>query len=277
MIDRSMRFLPYAGANTMNASRVGDALEACRFVAVAFAGGMTELPYIRASQLVVNDLHRDVITLAACVGIPQTRGMLLDRLRWTAFHPDSLATAQQAMTEVYSGPVDMELVPFVDRAYQYFVSQWMGRSGLAGTEGEFKGKLPTRTNANGGGSAKRFWTMVRSLAYWGEIMRRCEFTCLDWKPFLETYGQDRPRHGIYVDAPSWPGSSIGYRHAFTEDDHRVLAQRLSSYGVATVVVRYNDHPLIRELYLGPDTRWRVHKAQGRKQSNDVIPEFVLNP
>lgn len=270
MIDApAQRFLPWAGANTMNAPRVGELLEGCRYAVVLFAGGMCEVPWITARQIVVNDLHRDAINLGRCVADPAARRALLNWLRWLAVSDEN---RDWACDLIETGEEWGFSTPH-ERAVAYFVSQWMGRSAQSGTPRELSGSVPIRTNANGGGTARRFWSAVRSLAAWGETLRRCDFSTLDWRQCLDQYGQDIAGHGLYADPPSWPGAKVAYTHSFTPADHEELAIRLSNYSRARVVVRYGDHPTIRELYARPG--WTIHECDGRTQSNAAIRELLI--
>ncbi len=147
----------------------------------------------------------------------------------------------------------------------------MGRSGQAGTDSEFDGGLAMRFTASGGGSNTRYRSAVESLEAWGHTLKRCEFSCLDWRVFL-TKCQDRPKHGMYVDAP-WPKDGGNYRHKFTEQDQRDLAAALGKFDQMRIVVRYGDHPLIRELY--PESAWTWHMMTSRTQGNNEKSEALI--
>lgn len=263
----AQRFLPWAGANTANAHRVGELLAGCKYVAVPFVGGFTEVPHITARIIVVNDKHEDVINLGRCVANPESRRRILRALRFLPVCSEVRDWACD-LVETHPGYTDRE-----ERALAYFVSQWMGRSGQSGTPSELSGNVPVRTNANGGGTAQRYWTAVRSLAEWGAVMRRCDFESLDWRMFGAKYMGDFGGHGYYLDPPSWPGAKVQYTHGFTEEDHRDLADTLNSYRHARIVVRYGDHPLIRELY--PESEWTWHLMDGRNQGNNAVREALI--
>lgn len=259
----AQRFLPWAGANTKNAQIVGALLGDCKFAGVVFVGGFSEVPFIRARIIVVNDLHGEAINLGKMVAT--RRKSILAVLRWL---PVSDRIRREAIETMRQTDNDLH------RAICYFATQWMGRSGQAGTPKELSGSVPVRTNANGGGTAQRYWSAVRSLAEWGQVMRRCDFESLDWQAFLDKYGNDEPGHGYYLDPPSWPGAKVEYTHSFTHDDHRMLAERLAGYRNARIVVRYGDHPLIRELY-PEDQGWTWHLMDGRNQGNNAVREALI--
>ena len=130
-----------------------------------------------------------------------------------------------------------------------------------------------RYNANGGDSATHYWNAVKSLSAWRKVLRRANFTCLDFRKFLDKC-KDESGIGIYSDSP-FPDAGDGYKHAFTIQDHRDLAERLSAYRQARVVCRFYDHPVVRELYTGAGWHWRAMEG-GKTQTNAAAPEVLLS-
>lgn len=274
------------GSDRMIAQAVGQELAGCTWVGVAFAGGMSALAHIDARSLLVNDLHRHVVNLAAAAAHPALGPSLYRRLKRKAFHPDELRAAQsrcQLREQSDGGPDTLfasgfpdprfERGPDLDWAADYFVVAWMGRNGTAGTPGEFRAGLSLRWDAGGGDSNTRYRSAVASLVAWRRVLRRCNFTSEDAFDFLARV-KDKPGHGLYVDAP-WPEDGDGYTHRFTTTMQRRLAQRLSEFRHARVVVRFGDHQLIRELY--PDGRWAWRRLKGRNNANaDVAECLILN-
>jgi DNA adenine methylase len=261
------RLMPWFGANTANAAAVGKLLAGAAWVGIPFAGGMSEVPEIKASTIVINDKHSHVINLCHVLRDDDFRAQLIRKLDASPFHPVELAQAQddsQMYDEAFHG------LGCVHHARAYFISQWMGRSGKAGTKDEFSGNLSTRTNANGGDSAKRFRSAVESLDEWSAVMRRCNFSCLDFREWFETFDGDTSNHGYYCDPP-WVEEGKKYRFPFVEQDHSDLATRLRRFENAKVVVRYGDHPLVRELYDG----WEFITAPTRNQGNNAVDEVLI--
>lgn len=266
---KQKRLLPYYGANTENAATVGKLLAGRSWVGIPFCGGMSEVKEIKASTIVVNDRHSHVINLCHVLRNEFQRSQLVAMLDATAFHPHELARAQQH-APLYDPVSDgMGNVQF---AHSYYVSQWMGRSGDAGTDREFTGKISTRTNANGGDSNKRFRSAAESLDAWAEVMRCCNFSCYDFREWFEVYNGDTNNHAIFADPP-WVKEGLRYKHPFAEQDHRDLASILRGFQSARVVVRYADHPLVRELYEG----WEFRKTPSRNQGNNMIDEVLITP
>ena len=257
---------PWKGSNRMLAHEVGKALSGCSWVGIPFAGGMSELLHVKASTVLVNDAHRDVINLAQIVANEAACDWLIQEASAAPFHPDVLATAQERCLGSPC-PIGGD----AKRALYYFITCWMGRSGIAGTDAEFKGNLPIRWSATGGDSNTRYRSAVESLRAWRKILQRCNFSCLDCFEFLAKC-QDKPGHAIYADPP-WPEDGDDYRHKFTEAHQRRLAAVLTEFQEARVVVRYGDHALIRELY--PEALWTWDLLTGRTQSNGEKNEVLL--
>lgn len=271
------------GSSRMVADRIGPELAGCSLVVVPFAGGMSELPYIDAPKMLVNDKHRHVINLARVIACPVLMPELLARLESAVFHPDTLRAAQAAClaeeaTQMavdglfgVAPKVNTDRAPDVEWATNYFISTWMGRGGNSGTRGEFAGALPIRYSPNGGGSAQRFWGAVASVDAWHRIIRRCEFTTDDAFDVLVKC-HDSQKCGIYVDAP-WPDAGDGYRHTFGTSQQVKLAKGLREFVSARVVVRFADHPQIRELYPEPHWTWLTYPS--RAQTNGEFDEVLL--
>lgn len=247
----------------MLAEHVGEALGPCEWVGIPFFGSGPELLHIKARTIVANDLHHHVINLARVIQHPHHRPELVARLQRELFHETSLGTAQAWCREhpVAAGPD-------VEAAANYFISQWMGRSGKAGTEAEFSGGLPIRWNASGGDSAVRYRSAVRSIMAWGKVLQRVNFVVSDGIEFLGKCKDDEG-HGIYCDPP-FPDAGAKYKH---QVDQHELAERLTAFTNAKVVCRFYDHPLVRELY--PEGRWHWIRLKGRKSSNAEAPEVLI--
>lgn len=256
--------VPWFGSNRTNAAEVGKLFGKLDWCGVPFAGGMSELLHINARGLLVNDLHRDVINLANVIANPEGRAWLVNEADNMPFHPDCLKSAQE-----FCKTESKFIAPDCERALWYFVSCWMGRSAQSGTDDEFSGNCSARFTASGGGSNVRYRSAIKALEEFGKVLREAEFSTLDFRAFLAKC-HDRPKHGIYVDAP-WPDDGESYKHKFTEQDQRELASGLKHFEYTRVVVRFGDHPLIRELYAD----WNWHFITGRTQGNNAKAEVLL--
>lgn len=258
--------VPWAGGARLTAEAIGRELEGIPFVGIPFAGGMPELVHIRASTILVNDLHKHVINLAAVLANPQYGPKLIRELRRLPFHPHTLENYQELARVTPNGTANYTA------AKSYFVSQWMGRNGKSGGPNELKGGLALRYSATGGDSALRYSQAVQGLREWRKILQRCTFSCMDWREFLKKI-KDGKAISVYADPP-WPelGDEL-YTHKFKEKDHRELAKVLHEYKQARVVVRYLDCPLSRELY--PEPLWTWRRFAGRNTGNKEVKEVLI--
>lgn len=260
--------VPWFGSSRLMAEEVGRAVKGAKVVAVPFAGGMCELAHIDAPTLIVNDLHRHVINLARVVAHPVYGPAMLRRLRRHPFHPDELSAAQRTatMAKIEEGVLNTKA------AEAYFISQWMGRSGKAGTDGELNGALSARWNGNGGDSAIRWSNAVMGLRDWRRILARASFRCMDWEAFMKNIKDDAAT-AIYADPP-WPETGDAYSHSFTESQHKMLAMVLGRYTKAHVVMRNLDHPLVRQLY--PDGAWHWKRFENRNAGRAAFTEVMIS-
>jgi DNA adenine methylase len=268
------------GSNRMLAHAVGEELSGCGYVGVVFAGGLSELLHIDARSLGVNDLHRHSINCARVAADPVLGPKFYRRVRRQPFAGDVLEAAQarcllrekaQDNAGLFGAVPDPNLFDRFEWAVDYWIAIWMGRGGKAGTDSEFSGGLSVRFNGNGGDSATRYHSAGSSLPAWRSVLRRANFTTLDCFEFLRKI-KDEAGNGVYSDAP-WPGAGDSYRHKFDEAKQRRLARMLGAYERARVVVRFGDHPLIRELY--PEPKWTWRMLSGRNQANDGSSEVLL--
>lgn len=258
--------LPWFGSDASIAADLGSLLNRCKHVTIPFAGGLSILPHLPARAVVANDLHCHAINFYRTLSDDREgfRDDLIDLCRDTLSHPDQMREAVELL-DAYADPsLNVEV------AWAFWAYCWLGRKGQAGTRKA--GRKPSvRWTANGGTNGTRLASAVADLDAWAEHFRRCEFTCLDYAEVLAKV-KDRPDCGIYCDPP-WPDAGDDYVHRFTEQDHRTLAWMLTEFDETAIVVRYGDHPLIREIYA--DCRWTILEASSRTQANATIGELWI--
>jgi site-specific DNA-adenine methylase len=253
-------------------------------VVIPFVGSFSIVPLLDAKKIVCNDLHRHVTNLASVMREPKSGPRLYRTLKRMTFDPDRLFAAQAGCKQRDAFVNDADGLYAVsgrdhrfdnddrfDWAVDYFICSWMTRGGDSGTTKEFSGKLAVRYSPNGGGSGQRFHNAVTSIPAWRRALRKCEITNEDAFDVLAA-AHDSPRCALYVDAP-WPDAGEKYRHRFTDTQQRKLARELTRFKQARVVIRYGDHPLIRELY--PESNWRWLIQPGRNQQNNDVDEVVI--
>jgi DNA adenine methylase len=275
---------PWYGSNRSLAHEVGPRLCGCRWLGIPFAGGMCELTSLADMELprtiLVSDLHAHVLNLAAVASDLDLNMRMRSNLHGIPHHVDQLERAQalcrkrENLTgENWFGGQAEIAAPDLDWAIEYFIAVWMSRNGTAGTAGEFKAPLSVRWDAGGGDSATRFRNATHGLAAWVHIMRRCTFVRMDVFTFLDRC-LDSKENGLYLDPPFFEVGDF-YKYQFTTEDHRNLATKLASFRATRILLRFYDHPLVRELY--PASSWLWEPLTGGKtQTNAEAPEVLIS-
>lgn len=262
--------LPYFGADRMITEQIAEVMGPKAWVGIPCAGGMAVLQKLQARTLMVSDAHRLVINLARVAGDPERRTKLAERLAETLFHPDVLQEAQEYCQTMDLDPKVYDK-PRVDLAYHYFVAAWMGRSGITGTDDEFKGNLSSRWTSSGGDSNKRFRSAAAALDSFAAVAARCSFSVLDIFKFL-TCCVDHPHHGLYIDVP-WPKDGDKYKCKFGKEQQDRLATELQKFQKTRVVLRFGVHPETEARY--PEALWRRVPIVSRTQGNNDKAEMLL--
>jgi DNA adenine methylase len=281
---------PWFGGNRQNAERVGREFAGVAHITIPFMGGGSEIAAMPPkAQLYVCDKHDDIIRLARVVANDGLRARLVAILDARLFHPRELEEAQARLRAarvrgleggLFADDGSGEGCGDVERAADYFTAAWMGRNGTAGSRSEADSGLALRSCGHGGDPTTRYRSACESLEAWGAQFRRCSFareSCWETLPrvrnrALALIKQNKPpKLGVYADPP-WVDEGDAYIHPFTTEDHRRLAAELRRMpeGVR-VVVRYGDHPLVRDLYEG----WTFVGRETRNQRNGKVTEVLI--
>lgn len=274
------RIAPWFGANALLSEEVGKQIGRRAWVGVPFCGSCSELLHIDTRSGVAADLHRHLINLCRVIRDGYLCGRLADRLSMTLFHEDELRQAQaRCLARQHEGGLfgedgggRQDTEPDPDWAFDYFVCCWMGPGAFPGKETEFTSFFCSRWTASGGASSKRFRSATESLQEWCKALARWEFRRIDAFDFI-TQSKDRKDHALYCDPP-WPDQGAEYAYRFTVEQHRRLEAMLREFKHARVVVRYGDHPLIRELYCCQHN-WRWIEQTSRDQTNKALAEVMI--
>ncbi len=240
-----------------------------------FCGSMAVLLCKAACPMeTVNDLHGDLINLGRVIQDAKLAPQLYRRARRVLgarqFSDEAAARFRER------GNMPASDVPDLERAYDYLLSSWMGRNGVAGTSSYNQG-FSRRFTVNGGHSGKRWASVVQSIPQWRRRMRQVTILSEDGIGLIERI-EDHPRVAIYCDPP-YLVKGAKYVYDFVAADHERLAAALRRFTAARVVVSYYDHPDLEKLYPGwTQRKIEVSKAmasQGSRTANDVRAMEVL--
>ncbi|MEM1224573.1 MAG: DNA adenine methylase [Planctomycetota bacterium] len=255
--------LAYFGSDASVAPQLGAMLDHCRHVTIPFCGGLSILPHLNARAIVANDLHELAVNFYRVVSGrfgDHDKQQLLSACNRTLSHPTELGEARLIIARRSGSEARL--------AWAYWALTWIGRKGKGGTK--HQGDMPSiRRTATGGTNASRIRAAASDLEGWAKQFERCEFECDCFRNQLPKVA-DRDDCGIYCDPP-WVGAGRNYLHSFDEQDHRDLAELLQRFEHTTVVIRYGNDPLIRELYDG----WHITEASSRTQSNSSVGEIWI--
>lgn len=254
-----------------------------RWYVELFAGGCRTLLNKAPAQIEwVNDLHPALINVLRTLAGPEG-SKLQARLRRTVFCEQVFADA----IEQYRSLMSAEDVPpyhsgnvHEDFAWATFVVWWMGKGGTAG--GPAEGNISIRYDSKGGHGASRFRAAADSVRWLRKRLARVHIYNRDAIELAEKI-EDRAGTLIYAD-PTFIGKESNYSFGLASrpdddpsaifrsderDDHDRLAAALNRFAVGgtRVVLRYYDHPRLRELY--PAERWRVIDCSRIKQLGTV--------
>lgn len=256
--------LSYFGSDSEVAEELASMLDHCKHVTIPFCGGMSILPNLKARAIIANDAHSQVINFyrfaSGRFGEVAQRE-LIEKCQATLSHPAEISLAQDYCEQ-------FALKDSLNQAWAFWALCWIGRKGKGGTKSQ--GGMPSvRRTANGGTNASRIRAAADDLTEWAKQFERCEWESVDFRELLPKVADDT-QCGIYCDPP-WIDAGKLYLHTFTLDDHAILAELLGRFDETTVVIRYGDHPLIRELYQG----WNIIEASSRDQCNAVKGEVWI--
>jgi site-specific DNA-adenine methylase len=257
--------LSYFGSDSEVAPELASMLDHCKHVTIPFCGGLSILPHLKARAIVANDLHSKAINfyrhMSGVYGEDCQR-LLIERCQKTLSHPDEMIDATMRLNPAWNGS-------WV-QAWAFWAVCWIGRKGKGGTKHQ-PGMPSVRRTANGGTNASRIRAASDDLVSWVKHFERCEWESVCFRQLLPKVS-DSTTCGIYCDPP-WVEAGDNYLHAFDEQDHIDLAECLSRFESSTVVVRYGDHPLIRQYY--GEMGWKIIEAESRDQCNAIKGELWI--
>jgi DNA adenine methylase len=236
----------------------------CGSCAVSFA-----MPEVSAH--IVNDLHGDLVNAARVLAHP--RGVeLVERLSRTltceAMYREAV-DLMESVRQLHSIWIDQGGLPvnfdtayhdYADWAWAFLVASWMGPNGQIGLV-DAGVRFAKRWGPGGGDPATRMRSFVSSLDDLLPRLRRFTILNEDAMGVLAKV-QDTDKTALYIDPPYLDATRTSgrYLHDFSDaggptmfgerDDHERLAEALCRFEHARIVLSYEDHPRLDELYPG---------------------------
>lgn len=257
--------LSWFGSDSEVAAELAKMLDHCQHVTIPFCGGCAIIPHLKAGVILCADIHDAAINFYRVLsGVHGNidRDMLIEHCSNTINHPSELELAKQWE---YEGSPSA-------RAWAFWAQCWLPRKGRGGTRNQgANDTISVRYGPGGGDNASRITKVAEELLLWSKELKRCSFIRKDFRELIPKI-HDHSKGGIYADPP-WVIAGKEYLHSFSENDHRDLAVCLSRFKQTTVVIRYGDEPLIRDIYQEP--QWRWIDAEARTQSNAVKSEVWI--
>ncbi len=277
--------VPYYGGKRALAASIVEELGPHVAYFEPFCGGLSVLlAKPRSAQETVVDLNGQLANLALVLADPKLASRLYRELRRVpaceAIYLQSCLQleddqAHGVMADWGSG-IPIKACPSYVSARSYFIASWLGRNGLVGSVRRGC-TFCVRYTPGGGSTATRFRHVVDSIPAFRRRLRDVTILCRD---AFEVVGSIDDCDGmvIYCDPP-YLAKSKPYLHDFADADHKRLADALSRFKRARVLVSYYDHPALDSLYPGWTKRSFIrHKNlsnQGQYGSNGTKCTEVL--
>lgn len=249
--------LPYFGGKRLTAPQIVRHFRPHTTYYEPFAGSLAVLMAKEPSRLeIASELNPNVINLLAMLSQPMTALHLWKRAQVQPISESLFLDAEKRLKEdVYFD---------VQRAFDFLLVSWQGPSGLAGTKA--KPRFAKRNTASGGSLAARWRAVSESIPAWHERLRNVEFRNESAFDILQDV-PDRDGVTIYLDPPYYGDTRRGghYIHDFTNDDHTRLADMLTLFDKACIVVSYYAHPDLDREYDG----WDRHVITAPRKLNNT--------
>lgn len=236
--------LPYFGCKRNIAARIVEIIGPHKVYWEPFCGSMAVLLGKPPCEMeTVNDLYGDLINLARVIQDRQLGFELYDKLSRTLYAEELFREAKERLMseQVHNGKPDL------DRAYDYFVTSWMGINGVSGTS-RYNYQFAIRWCRGGGQGARRWQSVVDSMPAWHKRLRNVVIIRRDAFEVLANI-KDEDGVAIYCDPPYFDKSDK-YVHDFEDGDHKRLAESLKKFRKSKVIVSYYDCSQVRQLYNG---------------------------
>ena len=243
--------LPYIGGKNRLATTIIGMLPEHRTFAEPFSGGAQVLFHKTPSNVeVLNDLDYDIVNFfRVCQWHYQE---LVRYLRYC------LASRKLHELHVKTDPTTLT---DIQRAGRFFYLQKNSFGGLI-LKPKFHFGVTQPSNYN----PERIPEIIEKAH---ERLQRVQIESLPYEHILEKY--DRPTTVFYLDPPYW-GPKL-YRFNFTEEDFRLLAERLARIK-GKFILSLNDRPEVREVFkafhIAPCRITYTAKQNASKPFNELL-------
>jgi len=245
--------VPYFGAKRKIASKIIEYFGKHRTYWEPFCGSMAVLMLKKPCEMeTVNDLHGDLINLAKVIQDKEMGFHLYDKLSRTLYAETFFRESKERWMAREEKNIDPDIdiegpSDMLQKAYDYFVTSWMGLNGVSGTA-RCNYQFALRWCRGGGQGARRWRSVLDSMPAWHKRLQNVVIVNREAFEILENIKDERDTV-IYCDPPYFEKSD-NYVHDFTKAQHEQLAQALRRFKKAKVVVSYYDDPRLDILYEG---------------------------
>ncbi|WP_051058751.1 DNA adenine methylase [Paenibacillus shenyangensis] len=211
-------------------------------VSVYAGGASVELAMLQAGlvkQLIMNDIDFGIFSLFYL--IKEHPDDLIQRIRTQLPSHDDFFRYRDLIKTDYAG------ADLLDAAWAALIVNRLAYSGiysanpLGGRSGSQK-RLLARYNPD---------DLCQRILQIHAMSHRMTLSHQNALPFIEEQAW-HPNSTLFLDPPYYEKGSALYRHFYTEQDHRDVSWLLQTFYEqmpgADIVITYDDHPFIRELY-----------------------------
>lgn len=235
----------YYGGKRKLASRIVELFGPHKTYWEPFCGSLAVLMLKKPCELeTVNDMHGDLINLARVIQDRELAFELYEKLYRTCYAETLFREAKERWL---LREAEVENMPDLTRAYDYFVVSWMGLNGVSGTA-RCNYQFALRWCRGGGQGARRWQSVVKSIPEWHKRLANVVILQRDAFGIIENI-KDEDDVVVYCDPPYFEKSN-NYIHDFTAEQHEQLAQLLKRFSKARIFVSYYDDPKLEVLYEG---------------------------
>jgi len=249
---------PWFGSKRKIASKIVEIIGSHRVYWEPFCGSMAVLLLKTPCEMeTVNDLHGDLINLARIIQDRELGYQLFEKLNRTLYCEQLFREAKERWL---SGSSESD----IDRAYDYFVSSWMGINGVSGTE-RYNYPFAVRWCVGGGQGARRWRSVIESVPAWHKRLQNVIILQRDAFELLDNI-RDESSVVIYCDPPYFKKSDK-YLHDFLPEQHGQLARSLRRFKEARVIVSYYDDEQLDGLYEGFN---KIELAGGTQSMRNAV-------